>query len=298
MPLDPQARAWLEASAEAGVRPYHELGVERARQLVDGNAVGLFGALDDVEQIEEIAAAGIPVRTYRPAGGENRALVWFHGGGWVIGSLDSHDPLCRALAARSGCSVVAVDYRLAPEHPHPAALDDAWAVTQWATKSFDRVALGGDSAGAHLAAVVARRARDRQIRLELQVLVVPVTDYSFDTLSHHENASGYALERETMEWFWSLYVRDRASADDPDVSPLRAPDLEDVAPALVLTAEYDPLRDEGEAYAARLRDAGIPVEHSRYDGMVHGFLRMPAVLDRSRDAIHQVARAVRVSLET
>ena len=298
MPLDPQARAWLEASAEAGVRPYHELGVERARQLVDGNAVGLFGALDEVEQIEEIAAAGIRVRTYRPAGGENRALVWLHGGGWVIGSLDSHDPLCRALAARSGCSVVAVDYRLAPEHPHPAALDDAWAVTQWATKTFERVALGGDSAGAHLAAVVARRARDRQIQVELQVLVVPVTDYSFGTLSHHENASGYGLERETMEWFWSLYVRDRASANDPDVSPLRALDLEDVPPALVLTAEYDPLRDEGEAYAARLRDAGIPVEHSRYTGMVHGFLRMPAVLDRSRDAIDHVARAVRLSLET
>ena len=227
------------------------------------------------------------MRTYRPAGGENRALVWLHGGGWVIGSLDSHDPLCRALAARSQCSVVAVDYRLAPEHPHPAALEDVWAATQWATKTFDSVALGGDSAGAHLAAVVARRARDRQIRLALQVLVVPVTDYSFDTLSHNENGTGYGLERETMKWFWSLYVRDRASAYDPDVSPLRAIDLEDVAPALVLTAEYDPLRDEGEAYAARLRDARIPVEHGRYDGMVHGFLRMPAVLDRSRDAIHQ-----------
>jgi acetyl esterase len=291
MPLDPQAQAWLDAAA-GSFRPYQELGVEEARQLVDGNAVELFGPLEHVAVIEETDAGGVPARVYRPEGGDDRALVWLHGGGWVIGSVASHDPLCRALAARSGCTVVAPGYRLAPEHPHPAAVDDAWAATAWAASEFDRVAVGGDSAGGHLAAVVALRARDRGLPLRLQVLVVPVTDCSFATPSYAENGSGYGLERATMEWFWNLYLPRLTGAGDPEVSPLRAPDLAGVAPALVLTAEYDPLRDEGEAYAARLGEARVPVEHTRYDGMVHGFLRMPAVLDRSRAAIDQIAARV------
>ena len=295
MPLDPQARAWLDAAAAAGGRPYHELGVEEARQLIDANAVELFGGLEEVDAIEEVDAGGVTARAYRPSGGEDQALVWLHGGGWVIGSLGSHDPLCRALAARSGCTVVAVDYRLAPEHPHPAALEDAWTATAWATKSFGRVAVGGDSAGGHLAAVVARRARDRRLPIALQALVVPVTDYSFDTASYAENGSGYALERQTMEWFWGLYARD-ASPDDPDVSPLRASDLTGVAPALVLTAEHDPLRDEGEAYATKLRESGVEVAHVRVDGMVHGFLRMPGIIDRADGAIDLVAYAVHAAL--
>lgn len=296
MPLDPQARLWLDAAAADGFRPYQEIGVEEARRFIDGNAVDLFGRLEHVAVIEGVDAGGVPARAYRPAGGEDRALVWLHGGGWVIGSLASHDPLCRTLAARSGCTVLAVDYRLAPEHPHPAAVEDAWAATAWAAEGLDRVAVGGDSAGGHLAAVVALRARDRSLPLRLQALVVPVTDCSFDTDSYAANGSGYGLERATMEWFWKLYLPDLRGANDPEVSPLRAPDLVGVAPALVLTAEYDPLRDEGEAYAARLRDAGVPVEHTGYDGMVHGFLRMPALLDRAADAIDQVARAVREAL--
>jgi acetyl esterase len=296
VPLDSQARAWLQAAADGSFRPYQELGVEEARQLVDGNAVELFGHLEHVAVIEESDAGGLPARVYRPEDGEDRALVWLHGGGWVIGSIASHDPLCRALAARSGCTVVAPAYRLAPEHPHPAAVDDAWAATVWATSKFGQVAVGGDSAGGHLAAVVALRARDRGLLLRLQVLVVPVTDCSFDTGSYAENGSGYGLELATMEWFWNLYLPGLAGADDPEVSPLRAPDLAGVAPALVLTAEYDPLRDEGEAYAARLGEAGVPVEHTRYDGMVHGFLRMPAVLDRARAAIDQIAARVRDEL--
>ena len=293
MPLHPQAQAWLDAAAAGGFRPYQELGVEEARRLVDGNALDLFGRLEPVAAVEEVDAGGVPARVYRPTGGEGRALVWLHGGGWVIGSLASHDPLCRALAARSGCTVVAPDYRLAPEHPHPAAVDDAWAATSWAASEFGRVAVGGDSAGGHLAAVVALRARDRGLPLQLQVLVVPVTDCSFATSSYAENGSGYGLERATMEWFWNLYLPGLAGAADPEVSPLRAPDLAGVAPALVLTAEYDPLRDEGEAYATRLREAGVSVEHTRYDGMVHGFLRMPAVLDPAGAAIDRVARRVR-----
>ena len=162
--------------------------------------------------------------------------------------------------------------------------------------AFGPVAVGGDSAGGHLAAVVALRARDRGVPLRLQALVVPVTDYAFETASYAENATGYGLERKTMEWFWDLYVPDRADAADLEVSPLRAPDVSATAPALVVTAEYDPLRDEGEAYAAKLRDAGVDVEHTRAAGMVHGFLRMPGVIERAGETIDRVAARVREAL--
>jgi acetyl esterase len=296
MPLDPQAQAWLDAARAAGVRPYQELGLEVARRLVDGNAVDLFGRVAEIASVEDTLAEGVPVRVYRPGGAGAGALVWLHGGGWAIGSLESHDPLCRALAVRAGVAVVAVDYRLAPEHPYPAAVEDAWAVTSWAAGTFDKVAVGGDSSGGHLAAVTAIRARDRRVPLALQVLVVPVTDYAFDTGSYAANGAGFALERATMEWFWDMFAPGREAADDPEVSPLRAPDVAGVCPALVVTAEYDPLRDEGEAYAARLRDAGVPVEHTRVEGMVHGFFRMPGVIDRANDAIDLVAARVRGAL--
>ena len=296
MPLDPQARAWLDAGRAAGMRPYQELGVEESRRLIDVNAMDLFGALEEVARVEDVDLDGVPGRVYEPMGAGPGALVWLHGGGWTIGSLESHDPLCRALAARSGSTVVAVDYRLAPEHPHPAALEDAWTATKWAVGAFGPVAVGGDSAGGHLAAVVALRARDRGVPLRLQALVVPVTDYAFETASYAENGTGYGLERTTMEWFWDLYVPDRADAADLEVSPLRAPDVSATAPALVVTAEYDPLRDEGEAYAAKLRDAGVDVEHRRAAGMVHGFLRMPGVIERAGETIDRVAARVREAL--
>ncbi len=296
MPLDPQARAWLDAGRAAGTRPYQELGVEEARRLVDGNASGPVrrargGRPGRGRRPRRCARPGVRADG-RPAG----ALVWLHGGGWAIGSLESHDPLCRALSARSGSTVVAVDYRLAPEHPHPAALEDAWTATKWAVREFGPIAVGGDSAGGHLAAVVALRARDRGVPLRLQTLVVPVTDYAFETASYAEHGTGCGLERTTIEWFWGLYVTDRADADDREVSPLRAPDVSATAPALVVTAEYDPLRDEGEAYAAKLRDAGVDVEHTRAAGMVHGFLRMPGVIERANEAIDRVAARVREAL--
>ena len=293
MTLDPQARAWLEAGRASGMPPYQDIGVEEARRVIDGNAVELFGGIESVTRVEDADLDGVPGRVYEPAGTGAGALVWLHGGGWAIGSLASHDPLCRALAARSGCRVVAVDYRLAPEHPHPAALEDAWTATQLALREFGSVAVGGDSAGGHLAAIVALRARDRGVPLRLQVLVVPVTDCAFDTDSYRDYGTGYGLERSTIEWFWDLYVPGLAQADNPEVSPLRAPDVAGVCPALVFTAEYDPLRDEGEAYAARLRDAGVEVEHTRVAGMVHGFLRMPGIIERSNEAIDRVAARVR-----
>jgi acetyl esterase len=296
MPLDPQLRAWLDAGRAAGVQPYEQLGAEAARRVVDVNAADLFGALEEVARTEDVDLDGVPGRVYEPVGARAGALVWLHGGGWVIGSLESHDPLCRALAAWSGSTVVAVDYRLAPEHPHPAALEDAWTATTWAVREFDAVAVGGDSAGGHLAAVVALRARDRRVPLRLQVLVVPVTNYAFDTSSYAENGTGFGLERATMEWFWRLYVPNQADASDPEVSPLRAEDVSATAPAIVVTAEYDPLRDEGEAYAAKLRAAGVDVDHRRVAGMVHGFFRMPGVVERANETIDLVAARVREAL--
>jgi acetyl esterase len=294
MPLDSQAAAWLEGML--GSPTYSDLGVDEARRVVDEAAADLFGPPDQVAEVDAAGADGVPARIYRPEARDTPVLVWFHGGGWVVGSLRSHDPLCRTLAARSGRTVVNVGYRLGPEHRYPAAVEDAWTATAWAVERFGRVAVGGDSAGGQLAAVIALRARDRGLPLALQVLVVPTTDYSFDRASHRENAEGYGLSVETMRWFWANYLPDWASADDPEVSPLRAPDLGGVCPALVITAEYDPLRDEGELYARRLADAGVPVAHSRYDGQIHGFFRMPGVTDRSNDAIGEVATAVRAAL--
>jgi acetyl esterase len=192
--------------------------------------------------------------------------------------------------------VVAVDYRLAPEHPHPAAVEDAWTATAWAAGRFAPLAVGGDSAGGHLAAVVARRARDRGLTLRAQVLLYPVTDRGCDTPSFREHADGTNLTAETMRWYWAQYLPDASQANDPEVSPLRAPDLEGLPPALVVTAGHDPLRDEGEAYARRLEEAGVPVIPSWYEGQIHGFLRLPAQIPRAWEAIDEVASSVWAAL--
>ena len=297
MGLDPQAAAYLERVRALAIPPYPELSVAEGRRLLDEGAPALFGEPDPVESVEDAEADGIPVRVYRATAGDvPPALVYLHGGGWVIGSLTSHDGLCRTLAARSGCAVVAVDYRRAPEHPYPAAVEDAWTATAWAAERFGPLAVGGDSAGAQLAAVTALRARDRGLPLALQVLLYPVTDFNFDTPSYREHGTGTNLTEATMRWFWSQWLPDAAAGAEPEASPLRAPELAGVAPALVLTAEYDPLRDEGEAYARRLEEAGVPVVLRRYAGQIHGFVRMPAVFDRAREAIDEVAASLRSAL--
>jgi acetyl esterase len=293
MTLDPQAKAWLEQARMLGVRPYDELPVDEGRRVIDEGASALFGEPDPVETVEDETADGVPVRLYRPAGGGPGAFVYLHGGGWVIGSLESHDPLCRTLAARTGMTVVSVAYRLAPEHRYPAALDDAWTATRWVAARFDPLVVGGDSAGGHLAAVVAIRARDHGLPLALQVLLYPVTDHSFDTPSYRRHGTGTNLTEATMRWFWSQFLGDETRGAEPEASPLRTPDLTGVAPALVLTAEHDPLCHEGETYARRLLDAGVPTTLSRYDGQIHGFVRMPGVLDAGQRGIDQVAAAVR-----
>ncbi|HIG00948.1 MAG TPA: alpha/beta hydrolase, partial [Myxococcales bacterium] len=222
-------------------------------------------------------------------------------GGFVIGDLDTHDGTCRELAVGAECLVVSVDYRLAPEHPFPAAPEDCYAATAWLAEHCAelggdpaRLAVGGDSAGGNLAAAVALMARERGgPPLAHQLLIYPVTDYGFDTASYRENAEGYMLTRPLMEWFWNHYLADPAQGDNELASPLRAASLAQLPPATVITAEFDPLRDEGEAYAQRLSEAGVKTEMTRYDGVFHGFFGMGAAIDKAKQAVDEACTALR-----
>jgi acetyl esterase len=308
VPLDPQAKALLDQMTSMGTPPLQAMSVPEARAFIDSFRA-LAGDVEAVAHVEDRTVPGpagdIPVRLYRPAAdGPLPLLVFFHGGGWVIGGLESHDGLCRSLANAAGCAVLAVDYRLAPEHRFPAAVDDCYAATSWAVANAAalgadgaRVAVGGDSAGGNLTAVVAQLARDRKgPALRFQLLVYPATDAAYDTPSYRENATGYFLELDGMRWFYDHYLRSDADRADPRTSPLRAADLHGLPPALVITAEFDPLRDEGEAYAARLREADVPVTLTRYHGMIHGFFGMAPLLDQGKHAVAEAAAALRGAL--
>jgi len=305
MPLDPQARALLDQMAAAGGQPFYRLSVEEARQAVLAFAQ-LGGEPEPVASVEDRELPGpdgpIPVRIYTPeGGGPFPVLVYFHGGGWVVCDIDSHDPVCRSLARGTGCVVVSVGYRLAPEHKNPAAADDCYAATQWVMNNTshingdpNRVAVGGDSAGGNLAAVVTLMARDFGGRAPMfQLLIYPVMDYLSGTPSYEQNAEGYFLTKEDMVWFWNHYLNDEGEAPNPYLSPLRAGSLAGLPPALVITAEFDPLRDEGELYVARLREHGIAAELVRYDGMIHGFFSMAGVLHQGRNALELAAARLR-----
>jgi acetyl esterase len=296
MSIDPQAKAYLERMASLGLPPTEQQTPEEARAMAEERAAALYGPTEDVHAVEDFEVDGVPVRLYAPAGAaDGPIVVYFHGGGWVIGSLDTHDGVGRALANRTGCRIAAVHYRLAPEHRFPAAVDDCWNVTRWAFEQTSRVAVAGDSAGGNLAAVVALRARDAGLALAYQALVYPVIDHRFDTASYAANAEGCGLTLAGMRWYWDQYLGD-ADGAHPDASPLRAASLAGVAPALVVVCGLDPLRDEGVAYAERLRASGVPAEVSEYEDMIHGFLRMPAVIDRGRDVQDEVGRALREAL--
>lgn len=305
MPLDPALKTILEPM-NAGEGPkLHELSPADARTFFDAMQFpgGDEIALASVEDQTFAGPAGsVPVRIYRASTeAAQPALVYFHGGGWVIGSIDTHDATCRALAAGAGCTVVSVDYRLAPEAPYPAAADDCYAALEWvaaeaASLGIDpaRIALGGDSAGGNLTAVVSQMARDRSgPSVCFQLLIYPVTDADFGRASYDENATGYLLETDAMKWFWGHYVPDEARRSEPYASPLRAPDLAGLPPALVITAEFDPLRDEGEAYAAALEKAGVDTTLTRYDGMIHGFYAMGALVKGARDAVAESVGALK-----
>jgi acetyl esterase len=306
VPLDPQAAAILAELAAVKLPDLSTLPPEILRKAFrelagrDAEAVELASVED---RMIPGPAGPIPVRIYapEPGAGPLPLLVYFHGGGFVLCDLDTHDPTCRALAKRAGCVVVSVDYRLAPEARFPAAPEDCFAAARWAAANAAslgadprRVAVAGDSAGGNLAAVVSILARERGgPALVHQLLVYPVTDWSFDTASYRENAEGYLLTRDMMSWFRGHYFAKPGDATDPLAAPLRAPDLRGLPPATVLSAEFDPLRDEGEAYAARLREAGVPTTLTRYDGMFHGFFGMTARIDRAREAVDDATRALR-----
>lgn len=305
MPIDPQVQAFLDELTALGAPPLHSLSPEEARRVAAADAHAL-GPPERMAEVEDRVVPGpggrIPIRVYTPqVTGPSPVLVYFHGGGWVLGSILTHDATCREIANAAGCTVVSVEYRLAPEHKYPAAVDDAYAATQWVFENADqigadphRVAVGGDSAGGNLAAAVCLMARDRASFLPvLQVLIYPIVNYDLNTPSYRENGEGYFLTRETMEWFWECYLRVEEDGRQPYASPLRAESFAGLPAALVITAEYDPLRDEGEAYAARLRDAGVPVTLTRYEGMIHAFFRRTAEFDKASAAMQEVSNALK-----
>jgi acetyl esterase len=307
MPLDPVAAALLEQMAAAGMPPLNELSPAEAREAAAG-FVQLAGPGEPVADVVDRTIPGpggeIPVRIYTPEGAGDASaacLVYLHGGGWVLGDLEGVDSICRAVANRAGCKVVSVDYRLAPEHPFPAPLDDCVAAVRWVADHAgeigvdpDRLAVGGDSAGGNLSAAVALWARDNSgPDLRLQVLVYPVTNHGYDTPSYRDNGTDYLLTRDMMEWFWNHYLPSADHGANPLVSPLRAEDLSGLPPAVVLTAEFDPLRDEGEAYVERLQQAGVPVTHRRYDGQIHAFWQMPGTFPSALRAADEVSAELR-----
>ena len=303
MPLDPQAQYVLEQLASLGLPPNHTVSPEQARA---NGKMRVRAAGPEVAKVEDRLIAGpgpeIPVRIYTPEGpGPFPILVWFHGGGWVVGDLDSADGAARYLTVGASCVTVSVDYRLAPETKFPGAADDCYAATVWAAQHAaqingdpSKIAVGGDSAGGNLAAAVSLMARDRGgPALTFQLLVYPVTERNFTTVSYQQNAEGYLLSRAGMEWYWDHYLDDAAQALNPYAAPLQAKDFSNLPAALVITAEFDPLCDEGEAYAQRLQAAGVATTCSRYDGMIHGFFGMSAVLDKGKQAVDQAAAALR-----
>ncbi len=306
MPVDPQAQAFLNMLTTLNVPPMNTLSVEEVRASYDAMAQ-FSGTPEEVHNVEDRMIPGpageIPVRVYTPEGTSPfPVLVFFHGGGWTIGTLNGYDGVCRALTNSAQCIVVSVDYRLAPEHKFPAAVEDAYAATEWvaqnaASISGDsaRIAVGGDSAGGNLSAIVSQMARDKSgPKLVYQLLIYPATDYFIPgTASMHENADGYFLTRDSIVWFWNNYSNSEEDAHNPMMAPLHAKDFHNLPPALVITAEYDPLRDEGEMYAAKLQEAGVTVTSTRYNGMIHGFFTMAGLMDQSKVAIAEAAAALR-----
>jgi acetyl esterase len=310
MTLDPQAQNLLTQLAAAGNPPRHMMTISAARALSIASAAATNDPPEPVQAVEnrtiEVGKLHIPIRIYTPTvseiSGPLPLLIYFHGGGWVLSNLDTHDSLCRKIANRARCLLISVDYRLAPEHKFPAAVEDCYAATLWAAEhaaeingDAQRIAVGGDSVGGNLATVVALMARDRGTPpLIYQVLIYPVADYHTPGHpSYFELAEGYNLTRKDMIWFWRCYLRDEQDASNPYAVPMRAETLKGLPPAFVITAEYDPLRDEGEAYAQRLYQDGVPVALKRYQGMIHGFVNMSGVLDQGKQAIEEIAAVLR-----
>ena len=309
MPLDPQTKVAIETMAAAGGPPLEEMEVAAARQMYrDLSPPGEGEALASVDNRQVEGAVGeIGIRVYRPEGeGPFGGVVYFHGGGWVLGDLDTYDYFCRSLCKGAGAVLVSVDYRLAPESKFPAAPEDCYAAVCWTAANAEalgidatRLAVAGDSAGGNLAAVVAQMARDRNgPSLCFQLLLCPVTEHAFDRPSHVENAEGYLLTLAGMRWFWDHYLEDPRQGESTLASPLRATTLRGLPPAHVATAEYDPLRDDGELYGAKLREAGVPVTLQRYEGQVHNFFTLGHLFEHGEGASQDLIETLRRALVT
>lgn len=308
MPLHPQAVTFLATWNRINTMPLETTPIEVCRQTLL-MATGPLKDCPPIERVETLAIEGgdapLRIRLYQPAGPLPQPVcLYFHGGGWVLNNIETHDDLARRLAAACQCTVISVDYRLAPEHKYPAAVNDAWAALLWVSEHGreygidpSRIAVCGDSAGANLAAVLCLLTRDRGgPPIAFQALAYPVADCDFDRPSYHRNADGYFLTRSQMQWFWQQYVASAEQMAEPYASPLRAQSLAGLPPALVFTAEYDPLCDEGEAYAAALAAAGVRTTVLRYQGMIHGFLKRVESFDDARRALQLIGEEFRRNL--
>ena len=303
MALDPQIVQVMENMAALGFPAVHTVSPEEARANAKKRP---RSPGPEVAKVEDRTIPGpdsdVAVRIYTPEGvGPFPVLAWFHGGGWVVGDLDFADGTARNLCVGGNCVVVSVDYRLAPDARFPGPAEDCWAATTWAVNNSasingdpSRLAVGGDSAGGNLAAAMCLMAADRGgPEIALQVLIYPVTDAKLDTISYADNSEGYSLTKTTMEWYWEQYLGSPDDATNPYAAPLQAKSLAGQPRALVITAEFDPLRDEGEAYAKRLAEAGVETTATRYDGVIHGFFGMGAVVDKGQQAVDEASAVLR-----
>lgn len=313
--LHPDAVAFLQLIERPGSPPFHELPLETQRTASEKMMFGFRLPPPDVavaveRNMERAEAEGGPLRCriYRPLGSNHAdhrlpALVWYHGGGCVVGNIESYDSLCREIANRAGCAVVSCAYRLAPEHPFPAAVDDAWFALRWVAAHAGelgidaaRLAVGGDSAGGYLSIVTALRARDGGLPLRFQLLIYPGTDQRMQTDSHRRYATGYLLTQTTMRHFVDCYLPDAADRLDWRASPVLAPTLAGLPPALVLTASHDPIVDDCRAYAERLEADGVPVRYSEYAGLIHGFFALGKAFGAAKAAMEEATAALREAL--
>jgi len=295
--LEPRARAFVEALAASGLPPAYTVTPEEARRRVKALRLPREprAMLDVSDHLAPAPQGGVPVRVYRPSDDAAAAILYFHGGGWVTGGVEESDLFARELAAETGCVVVSVGYRLAPEAPYPAAIEDADAALDWLAGDLPIVVMG-DSAGGNIATVLAARARDRGgPSIAAQVLAYPVTDAGMATESYRHFADGPLLSAKLLGWYWDHYLPDTAARAHPHASPL-AGALDGLPPAFVLTAENDPLRDEGEAYATALAAADVPVRALRYDGQIHGFLTLVGQFDGGARAMADIAAFLRETL--
>lgn len=303
MPLHPQAQSFLDAVAEQNPPGWEELTPQQGREIFDSFG-DLFGQGPELNRVEDrTLPGGVRIRFYRDS--DEHAcpvVVYFHGGGWVLGNRLTHDAVCRRLAKASGCAVVSVDYALSPEHPFPKPLEDCYAATNYVAQhgdefgvDTDRLAVAGDSAGGNLAAAVALRSRDEDgPSIQMQVLIYPVIEPNFDTNSYSQFAEGFGLTRAGMKWFWQQYLGSQDAP--PQAAPAKANSLKRLPATHVITAEYDVLRDEGESFAQRLTESGVPTTHKRYDGNLHGFVHFAGIFDDGIAATNDIAQILKKAL--